>query len=114
MSIERFTFNVNIETLEESEELLYSDSDIDVVIDYYWDSHGRLVEFNGPNGQQREEIHADTIRIIQINRKTKIGELISDEEIWTAYINGEKLRCMTIEEYRKRKRLFIKAIVGTG
>ena len=109
-------YKFNIEVLEETEELLYSDHDVDVVIDYFWDSHGKFVEFHGPNGEHRDEMHADTVRIVEVNRKLKIEDNLKpfEECIWECYVNGERIKCICIAEYNKRKRLFIKAVVGTG
>lgn len=116
MDFEQMDAKMDIETVEESEEVIYANSDIDVVIDYVWDSHGRLEECPGPDGEHREERHADSIKIIEVKRKLKIGDLPNtiDQTVWKCYINGEKVNCLDIAEYNKRKRLFIKAIVGAG
>ena len=113
---EQMNVNMDIETVEESEDVIYANSDMDVVIDYFWDSHGRLEEFSGPNGEHREERHADNVKIIEVKRKLKMGDLPNtiDQTVWKCYINGEKVECLDIAEYTKRKRLFIKAIVGAG
>ena len=100
---------------DETEELIYSDHDVDVVIDYFWDSHGKYTEFDGPNGKSRDEIHADTIKIIEVNRKLICSTGVElDDCTWRCFINGEQLECLYVLEYSKRKRLFIKAVVGTG
>lgn len=98
----------------ETEELLFSDHDVDVVIDYFWDSHGNLVEFNGPNGNSRDEIHADIVRIVEHSYDWVMGDMKIPMSCWNLYINGEKQNIMDISSYNKRKRLFIKAIVGSG
>lgn len=113
MAVERINLDIRYEN--EHDEILFSGNDIDVVIEYYWDSHGRLVGFNGPNGNSRDEIHADTIRIVE-----HTYDLIHDNRSlgthsdWQVYINGEKLKVLDIDSYNKRKRLFINAIMGTG
>lgn len=103
-----------IEHYNETEEILLSLQDIEVVINYYWDSHGKLVESDGPNGNVRDEIHAENLKIIEKRYDVKIGSIMIPMNEWALYINNEKQKIISVESYNMRKRLFIKAIVGQG
>lgn len=109
------SIEIDMQRYNETEETILSMNDIDVVIDFYWDSHGKLVEFRGPNDEQREELHVDTIRIIErsYDVKYEFSENLISCVAYDIYING-KLQPFSFDSYVIRKRLFIKAIVGWG
>ena len=106
--------NIHTESLNETEEVLFTASNVSVVVDYFWDSHGRLVEWDGPNGQSRDEFDAESVKIVEKKWDMKMYDNIIPMSCWEAYIDGTKIQALDIKEYNLRKRLFIKAIVGTG
>ena len=106
--------NIHTESLNETEEVLFIASNVSVVVDYFWDSHGRLVEWDGPNGQSRDEFDAESVKIVEKKWDMKMYDTITPMSCWEAYIDGNKIQALDIREYNLRKRLFIKAIVGTG
>ncbi|MBQ8193554.1 MAG: hypothetical protein IJZ46_05745 [Bacilli bacterium] len=106
---------VKQDILSETEELLFSAQDIDVVIDYYWDSHGRNIDWKGPNDNHRDEIHADTVKITEYTKTVStFGSEPYEMCTWRLYINNEKIKILDIDSYNKRKKLFITAIMGQG
>lgn len=109
-------YNLDFHTYNETNEVIYQASDIDVVIRYYWDSHGTLHDWHGPNGNFEDNVHADTIKIVEYKYEWSIGNDTERNQtsIWKLYINGEQVDVLDVIKYQKKKRLFITAIMGTG
>jgi len=100
-----------------NENVIFADFDVNVIIDYFWDAHGKLEHWKGPNGKTRDGVHAGKVEIIE--RETVIQWNSSEEPhsyvSWILKIDGvENNSIMTVYSFNKRKKLFIKAIVGAG
>lgn len=108
------SISFEFEKMNEVEETAFTAQDIDVVISYYWDSHGRPIEWKGPNGEFREEIHADSVRIVDKEWDMKMFENIYHHTSSVAYINGNEIQALTVEYQMKREILYIDAYVGAG
>ena len=111
-----YHLELKAEKTNEQTELLLSLEDVDVVIDYYWDSHGRLIEWDGPNGRSRDEFHANTLKIVKETYTLKYeygGDM--DWEVWHLYVDGSEMKDIgEITSYNKRKKLFLKSVMGAG
>lgn len=102
------------EKLNEVEETVFTAQDVNVVLSYWWDSHGRRVEWNGPNGEFREEFHADSVRIVDKEWDLKIYENTYHEACSEAIINGTAVNALDVEYRRVEDTIYIEAIIGTG
>lgn len=107
-------YEIKSEKLNEVEETVFTANDVDVVISYWWDSHGHRVEWNGPNGEFREEIHADSVRIVDKEYDLKIYDNIYHHVCSEAIINGTVLNTLDVEYRNTRGTIYIDAIVGAG
>jgi len=105
---------LNIERLNETEEVLFAETDIDVIISYYWDSHGELIDWKGPNGDSVDKIHAETVKIISKEWDDKIGDSITHGESWDIIIDGKQINADVNSYEMRRNKLYIDAIVGWG
>ena len=106
---------IEIERLNEVEETVFTANDVDVVIKYWWDSHGRRVEWRGPNGEFREEIHADSVRIVYKECDLKIyGGNMWHQAHTEAIVDGTVLDALGVEYRKTRGTIYIDAIVGAG
>lgn len=108
------SISFEFEKMNEVEETAFTAQDIDVVISYYWDAHGRPVEWKGPNGEFREEIHADSVRIVDKEWDMKIFENIYHHTSSVAYVDGNEIKALTVDYQMKREVLYIDAYVGAG
>lgn len=107
-------YEIKTERLNEVEETVFTANDINVVISYWWDSHGHRIEWNGPNGEFREEFHADTIRIVDKEWDLKIYENVYHHCCSEAIINGNTINALDIEYRYRDDIIYIEAIVGAG
>lgn len=106
---------IEIESTNEVEETVFTANDVDVVISYWWDSHGRRVEWRGTNGEFREEIHADSVRIVYKECDIKVcGGNPYHSAHYEAIINGTVLSALSVEYRKTRGTIYIDAIVGAG
>ena len=106
---------IEIERLNEVEETVFTANDVDVVISYWWDSHGRRVEWRGPNDEFREEIHADSVRIVYKECDLKIyGGDMWHQAHTEAIVDGTVLDALGVEYRKTRGTIYIDAIVGAG
>lgn len=105
---------IEIERLNEVEKTVFTANDVDVVISYWWDSHGRRVEWRGPNGEFREEIHADSVRIVDKEYDLKIYDNVYHHVYSEAIVNGTVLNTLDVEYRKTRGTIYIDAIVGAG
>lgn len=106
---------IKTERLNEVEETIFTANDVDVVISYWWDSHGRRVEWHGPNGELREEIHADSVRIVYKECDIKIYDSnIYHEQYSEAVVDGTVLNALYVEYRKTHGTIYIDAIVGAG
>lgn len=108
------SFELEIERLNEVEETAFTAHDVDVVLSYWWDSHGRRVEWNGPNGEFREEFHAESVRIVDKEWDNKIYDNIYHESCSEAIIDGNTIQALTVEYRLVNDTFYIEAIVGAG
>jgi hypothetical protein len=101
--------------MNEVEETVFTANDVDVVISYWWDSHGRRVEWCDPNGEFREEIHADSVRIVYKECDLKIyGGDTYRHAYSEAIVDGTVLDALSVEYRKTRGTIYIDAIVGAG
>lgn len=103
------------ERMNEVEETVFTANNVDVVISYWWDSHGRRVEWRGPNGEFREEIHADSVRIVykECDIKFDSGSMYH-QAYYEAIVDGTVLSSLSVEYRKTRGTIYIDAIVGAG
>lgn len=106
---------IEIEILNEVEETVFTANDVDVVIKYWWDSHGHRVEWRGSNGEFIEEIHADSVRIVHKEHDFKMhgGDMWHDAYS-EAIVDGTVLDALDVEYRKTRGTIYIDAIVGAG
>ena len=102
------------EKLNEVEETVFTAQDVNVVLSYWWDSHGRRVEWNGPNGEFREEFHADSVRIVDKEWDLKIYENVYHHYCSEAIIDGTAVSALDVEYRRVEDTIYIEAIIGAG
>ena len=107
-------YEIKTERLNEVEETAFSANNVDVVISYWWDSHGRRVEWNGPNGDFREELHADSVRIVDKEYDLKIYDNIYHHTCSEAIVDGKVIEALDVEYKRGNGTIYIEAIVGAG
>ena len=96
----------------EQTSLLYVCPKITAVLNYYWDSHGKLVPFKC-NGQLSKSKSNANVRIDKISYTNNRG----DFEDWALYINGVKETQAQIYEYRINPAgtaITFKAVIGWG
>lgn len=106
---------VKTERLNEVEETVFTANNVDVVISYWWDSHGRRVEWRGPNGEFREEIHADSVRIIYKECDIKMyDDRLYHDAYSEAIVDGTVLKALDVKYRKTRGTIYIDAIVGAG
>lgn len=106
---------IEIESTNEVEETIFTANDVDVVISYWWDSHGRRVEWRGTNGEFREEMHADSVRIVYKERDLKMhGGNAWHEAHSEAIVDGTVLKALDVKYRKTRGTIYIDAIVGAG
>lgn len=106
---------IKTERLNEVEETVFTANNADVVISYWWDSDGRRVEWRGPNGEFREEIHADSVRIVYKECDIKMfGDNLYHDAYSEAIVDGKVLSALDVEYRKTRGIIYIKAIVGAG
>lgn len=108
------SFDFEFERFNETEDIVFTANNIKVVIKYWWDSHGRMLEWKGPNGEFKETIHADSVKIIDREWDTKIFESICHEECSDAVINGKTIQALTVDYRIYNNMISIDAIVGAG
>ena len=114
-NVKHISFKDEVKAINEN--VIFADFDVDIVIDYFWDAHGKLEHWEGPNGKTRDGVHADKVEIVE--RETVIQWNPSEDPnsyvSWVLKIDGvENNSIMTVYSFNKRKKLFIKAIIGTG
>ena len=106
---------IKIERLNEVEATVFTANDVDVVIKYWWDSHGHRVEWRGSNGEFIEEIHADSVRIVYKEWDIKsYGGNIYHDAYSEAIVDGTVLDALGVEYRKTRGTIYIDAIVGAG
>ena len=105
---------LKFEQLNEVEKTVFVAHDIDVVLSYWWDSHGRSVEWYGPNGEFKEEFHADSVRIVDKEWDNKIYGSIYHESCTEAIIDNSTIQALDVEYHLFNDILYIEAIVGAG
>ncbi len=108
------TIELKTEKLNEVEETVFTTHDVNVVLSYWWDSHGRRVEWNGPNGEFREEFHADFVRIVYKEWDLKIYENTYHETCSEAIIDGIAVKALDVDYRLIEDTIYIEAIVGAG
>jgi hypothetical protein len=113
------TFTLDIKHVNESHTTMLEVRKASVFIEFFWDSHGNLVPFEGFNDKETfSKVSAD-VKIVS-HKYTPIFKLtgIDNKEVddWQLEIDSEVMNC-SVYEYKwnpSSNLLKIKAVVGWG
>lgn len=107
--------NLDIRNEELSKTVLFSDANINVHVEYYWDSHGDLHRFPR-KGKYEEDFHVDTVEIVESKYKLYMGDrcIISDGCRWLLYINEKFIGDVDGYDDTEEGTLYVDVIVGAG
>jgi len=95
------------------EETIFSGVNISVYVDYYWESHGRLVSFPR-KGKYQEDFLADKVEIIYSKYDEYMDDrcIIEDCEAYKLYINGEFIGDVDSYDDSEEDALYVDVVVG--
>lgn len=108
------TYKVDIQRLNETEQTIFSMRNIDVVLCYYWNSHGTLVEWNNSDGNFKEELHANDVKIVFKKYDLLIEEVLIHHSFSEAIIDGKVIPALDVAYMRRKGVIYIDVIVGAG
>lgn len=106
------SITIDLIRTDEKSEIIYSAKKVNLKIKFFWDSHGRLVEFPGFNDKL-----TFSKRNVDIDIEKETFKLDGIEfEYWNLIINGEKLGNGTIYRYSltPSNNFYVKMVVGWG
>ena len=108
------TIQLNVEHFNESEKVLISATNIDVVISYYWSAGDRLIPFPR-NGEYEETVFAKDVKVVEHTFSEKMnGKYIGDTTEWNLIIDGKDWE-VDVDDFEDTPGgLFIDAVVGWG
>lgn len=94
-------------------ETIFSGLDMKVHVDYYWESHGRLVSFPR-NGKYDEEFFANKVEIIYRRYNTYMSGrcIMEDVENYELYIDGELIGDVDGYDDGDADTLYVDVVVG--
>lgn len=104
---------LNIRHENVSKETVFSGLNMDVFVDYYWDSHGRLVSFPR-NGKYQEDFLADKVEIIYSKYDVYMDDRCIDEdcESWSLYVDGNFIGDVDSYDDSEEDTLYVDVVVG--
>lgn len=107
------THSLDIKNVPISKEVLYSSLDIQVHIDYYWDSHGELHRFP-KNGKYEEDLFG-SVEIIESKYQLYMGDKCIEDDgcRWLLYVDGKFFG--DVDGYEDTEDiLYVDVVVGAG
>lgn len=103
---------IKFEITDEKKETLFKQSNINLKVKFFWDSHGNLVEFTNDKDKKTFSKKDCTIEIEKENCKIDGVEI----ETWNLIVNGEKMNG-SVYRYNynpNTKNINIKLVLGWG
>lgn len=114
-SVKVESVQLELNRIKEDYEVLFEGEQLNVTVDFKWDSHGNLVPFpSGPNGEYTLILVGVSVKITKHTYTDIIGEHEVNGESWLLDINGERINGDVYEYKCNGNKFYCECITGWG